>query len=196
MYRQTHRAGSGETFRSAAFALTVVVISGILFLSSAASADLYVQRPYQGRRPLELDLHAGFVWHGHGLATGARFGIPILHNGFIPTLNNAVYINFGADFYFIEAPRIRRHPAEFRPGLGFPVAMCWEFYFSDRWSAFGELGVNVMLDPWLLAGEGIHAHPAHWILVAVGGRMRFNDSVALVLRLGLPYAVFGVTFMF
>src|SRR5688500_19221741 len=28
-------------------------------------------------------------------ASGVRFGIPIVNNGFIPSLNNAVYINFG-----------------------------------------------------------------------------------------------------
>jgi hypothetical protein len=179
-----------------AFAIAATLAAAVLFSPPAAQAQSYVQTPYQGRRPLELDLHAGFVWHGHGLATGARFSIPIVHNGFIPKLNNAVFIDFGADFYFIEAPRIHGHPPGYRPGLGFPVAMCWEFYFSDKWSAFGEVGVNVMLDPWLLAGAGMHAHPAHWILFGAGGRFRFNDTVALVLRVGLPYAVFGVTFMF
>src|SRR5688572_32059960 len=31
----------------------------------------------------------------------SRFGIPILHNGFVSSINNAVYINFGADLYWI-----------------------------------------------------------------------------------------------
>lgn len=181
----------------ALFVIAASLVSVLVsFPSAAQAADRYVQQPYQGRRPFELDVHAGFVWHGRGLASGVRFGIPIVHNGFIPKLNNAVYINFGGDFYFIDAHRIPGHSRGYRPGLGFPVAMCWEFYFSERWSAFGEVGVNIMLDPWLLAGEGMHAHPAHWVLAAVGGRFKFNDSVALVLRVGSPYAVFGVTFMF
>ena len=166
--------------------------TGLTLVPQSASARKYIQTPYGGRRPMELDLHAGFVYRGYGLATGTRFSIPVVHNGFIPALNNAVFINFGADFYLIHNPRRKEH----RPALGFPVAMCWEFYFSRHWTAFGELGLNVYLDPRLFDGHGLHADAAHWVLVAVGGRFRFNDVVALVLRLGNPYSSFGVTFMF
>lgn len=182
--------------RSRLFVLTGLIglglLIGLTLVPHSVSARKYIENPYFGRRPMELDLHAGFVYKGNGFATGARFGIPVVHNGFIRVLNNAVFINFGADFYLIHDPRRKEH----RPALGFPVAMCWEFYFTEHWTAFGEIGLNVHLDPRLFDGHGLHADAAHWVLVAVGGRFRFNDVVALVLRLGNPYSAFGVTFMF
>ncbi len=154
-------------------------------------AETNIRQPFSGdRRPFQLDVHGGFSHFGLGVATGVRFGIPIVQNGFVRSINNAVYINFGGDFYWVK------HSNRYDPAVGFPVTLHWEFYFTDRWSAFAELGFNIFLDPRLFRGDGWHWSPGHWIVGAIGGRFHINQMIALTLRLGNPYSAFGVTFMF
>lgn len=182
-----------------AAAFTVVTTLGAApQLAEAQSRSVDINTPFTGQRPFQLDIHGGFTWWGVGAATGARFGIPLLQNGFISSINNAVYLNFGVDFYWM---RWRLHPGDNRywdygAGLGFPVALHWEFYFNESWSAFAELGVNVFLHP-VLFHEG-HFDPydaGHWILAQAGGRFHINEWFTLTLRVGNPYVSFGITFL-
>lgn len=181
-----------------------LVAATLASVSLAAPAEAHAQdinTPFRGQRPFQLDFHGGFTWWGYGAAAGARFGIPILHNGFIDSINNAVYLNFGGDFYFI-----RYRPCngggcdwEYHPGFGIPVALHWEFYFNQTWSAFAELGVNVFFHPGFFRGNRDffeHDYVGSWFLAAVGGRLHFNESIALTLRVSTNYVSFGVTFMF
>lgn len=161
-------------------------------IASAEGGGTSIRVPYSGgRRPLQLDVHAGFSHWGLGVATGARFGIPLVRNGFVPSINNAVYLNFGADFYFDRGPNKHWYPA-----LGIPVALHWEFYFTDRWSAFAELGVNIYFHPDFFRGHGWGWSPGHWVIGAVGGRFWITRNITLTLVLGNPYSSFGVSFMF
>ncbi len=177
--------------------LLLLTLVGGSFSSSHAEAQsrVRIDRPHTGGRPFQLDVHGGFAWWGAGGAVGARFGIPIVENGFVSSINNAVYINFGADAYFI---RYRRRGNDVRgTGAGFPVALHWEFYFHENWSAFAEVGANLFLfHPALIDdGEFYAGDAAAWFLWAVGGRFNINESISLTLRLGGPYTSFGVTFM-
>ena len=142
--------------------------------------------PHTGGRPQLLDLHAGFPVFGVGAALGARYGIPLVTNGFVPPINNSVYVNFGADVYTLSG---------FGIGIGIPVSMQWNFYFTDEWSAFGEVGLNLFLAPGG-GGGNLLLFGTNNIISTVGGRYHLNDSVALHLRLGNPYAAFGVEFAF
>ncbi len=151
---------------------------------------------------MTLDIQVGPSWFGVGLATGVRLGIPLLKNGFVPTLNNAVYLSVGADFYFI---RYRRccgvdNDRVYGPGFGFPVALHWEFYFTEKLSAFAEVGANIFIGPWVFddAADDLRFghYPGAWILFAVGGKFWINDNFALQVRLGTPYAAFGISLAF
>lgn len=169
----------------------------------AQSGHVDINRPFSGQRPFQLDIHAGFTWWGWGFASGARFGIPIVQNGFIPSLNNAVYINFGIDAYYL---RWWGGPGGCGPGnncygfgLGFPVTLHWEFYFNDNWSAFVELGAQLFISPWVFNGGdfGIYGDEAGlWFVGAVGGSFHVNEWFLLTLRVGTPYVSFGLTFQF
>jgi hypothetical protein len=157
--------------------------------STQGSGKNFITTPFSGKRPVLLDAHVGVAWHWVGFVTGLRFAIPILHNGFIPKLNNAVYINFGMDFYWINTW------SNTGGAMGFPVNLLWEFYFTNRWSAFTELGVNVFLPPSLFQGNGYHASAGNWIVAQVGGRFYINDKIALTARIGNPFFLFGATFL-
>ena len=180
--------------------LTALLLVGAIGLVAPNVADAQgvdINTPHQGGRPLQLDIHAGFTWFGLGLATGVRFGIPIVDNGFIGSINNAFYINFGGDLYFVRTHNRGLGNDEYDIGFGIPVTAHWEFYFSDMWSIFGELGVNVYFHPAFLRGRrGFfdHGHVGGWFMGAIGGRLRINEWFGLVVRLGSPYSSFGLTF--
>jgi hypothetical protein len=190
------------------FTRSLLITLCLSFLATAAlperaQADHEIDTPFTGSRPLQLDFHGGFTWYGLGFAGGARFGIPLLQNGFVPSIDNAVYLNFGVDVYAIDWDGCRGAGGcgggrEYGFALGFPIALHWEFYFNDSWSAFAELGFQIFLPPALFyrnqwdPGDHIGA----WIIAAAGGSYHFSEAVALTLRVGNPYISFGVTFQF
>ncbi len=149
----------------------------------AWATDLSV--PFTGERPNTLDLHLGVVPYGYGGALGARFGIPIVDNGFVDTINNSVYVTLGADIYTYSDPDV--------PGLavGIPITLQWSFYFTDEWSAFGEGGLNLYAGPAFWAGDARLVNGS-WLITAVGGRYHLSSTMALQLRAGWPYTSVGV----
>lgn len=181
-----------------AFALSVATLASA---PGAAHADHQIDRPFTGTRPYQLDFHGGFAWYGFGFAGGGRFGIPIVQNGFIPSLDNAVYLNFGADFYFVDGYYCRDRGGGFCEfsgygvAFGIPIALHWEFYFNDTWSAFAEVGVNIYLPPSLFRDGYVEygQHAGAWVIAAVGGTLHLGDVVGLTLRVGSPYIAFGIT---
>lgn len=180
---------------AAAFAaLTALSAPGV---AEAQRGRVDINTPHTGGRPFQLDIHGGFTWWGIGAATGVRFGIPIVDNGFVSSINNAVYINFGIDFYWV---RWRcGNPGcsywDYGAGLGLPVALHWEFYFNENWSAFVELGVNIFFHPWFWDNGRFDAYDGgYWFLGAVGGSFHINEWFLLTLRVGTPYIAFGITF--
>ncbi len=158
---------------------------------AAAKPHVIINKPGQGARPMMLDLHGGFSHFGTGLSVGARFSIPIVENGFVPPINNTVSITFGGDFYWVKLDRDR-----YAAAVGFPVTLQWRFLFTDKLSAFGEMGANIFLHPDLIAGDGWFWYPGSWVIAAIGGRFKINESISLVGRLGNPYSSFGASFTF
>lgn len=181
-------AGQGQ------LALLATLMIGLLAVAPdglAQVGQVTIKNPFRGTRPMTLDLHGGFTHLGNGPAVGARFSIPIVQNGFVPSINNAVFITFGGDFYWLKIDH-----NDYEPAVGFPVTLHWQFYFTTRWSAFGEAGFNLFLHPSLFRGDGWVWAGGHWAIAAVGGRYQLSKSIALVLRLGNPYSCFGATFKF
>lgn len=180
--------------RAILFAATLAVTSLAGSVDTAHAQGVDINRPFTGHRPFQLDLHGGFTWWGWGAATGVRFGIPIVDNGFISSINNAIYINFGVDFYWIRW-RPNGRDWDYNYGFGFPVTLHWEFYFNDNWSAFIELGGQFFIHPRWINGEKFDAYDAgHWFVAQAGVSFHVNDWFLLTLRVGTPYVAFGLTF--
>jgi len=192
-------------------------------LSSTAFAQSTIRQP--GAHPdymAELEPHLSFgVFEppgrptGMGIGAGLRLTIPILKNGFVPTINNSVGISFGFDWVHYDGddgPSLgycaSRVPA---PGnttvctslagplggpsnyLYFPGAMQWNFWFSDKFSAFGEPGLALYYEKAQYEPHGsVGAVP----MLAVGGRWHFLRLATLTLRVGYPVMSLGVSMMF
>ena len=190
--------------------LTLVAVAAVL-VSSSAHADDTIKTP--GDPPdytIEIEPHGliglGFRYGGVGIGAGARFSIPIVRNGFVPTINNSVAVTFGADFMhyggcFGDFNNDLDCSANY---LFFPVALQWNFFVASKWSVFGEPGIVPFYgfyDDFCGNGPGQVkgcSDPSHFSVVPalyVGGRYHFNEHTALTMRLGYPDFSIGVSFM-
>jgi hypothetical protein len=146
----------------------------------------------------------------NGVGVGGRFTIPVVKNGFVPSINNSVGIGFGIDWLHYNGC----FNYYFSPGycsnldsFWFPVVMQWNFFLSTHWSVFGEPGFAIAYENFgnyygCFNGAGqpvpCAASPNRVVVEPVffvGGRFQFSDSAALTLRIGWPYASLGISFM-
>jgi len=179
----------------------------IFSIAPAARADDTIKRP--GDHPVyavELEPHGVFGWGGPygsdgGFGLGGRVSIPVVQNGFIPTLNNSIAVTFGLDWvHYSGCYGAFDCSADY---IEIPVAMQWNFYVSQRWSVFGEPGIYIF-HGWLSTCyyyDGLHVScpgapletsvlPAFY----VGARYHFSDKAALTMRVGFPSVSVGVSF--
>jgi hypothetical protein len=157
------------------------VALGALAVSAPARADEMVIK-FPGLHPsyiFEAEPHALLAPYADWLpGVGFRGTVRVLHNGFIPSINNSIGVGFGADWV--------------DKGVWIPVVMQWNFWLSRRWSVFGEPGVSIR------AGEGLKGkHDDHLGILGLwaGGRFHFTDRVTLTMRVGRPTFSVGVSFL-
>ena len=175
-----------------------------LLAPRAARADDTIKTPGDHPNyPVEIEPHVLLGWDdlfpGSSFGLGARFSIPILDRGFVPTINDTIAITFGVDYLHFDGcwgPNVSCS-ANF---LLFPVAMQWNFYVAQKWSVFGEPGVFIYhgffddCPAGTVCTAGAHEtgiQPALYL----GGRYHFNDHTTLTMRLGFPTVSVGVSFL-
>ena len=119
------------------------------------------------------------IFHRVGDCVMPREGIfvEVLSGG---RLKAGDFARFGFGFckYFVDGGKKYGHAA----GLGIPVTLHWEFYFTPEWSAFGEVGPNLYIHPAVFHGDGWIFSGEHWFHGAVGGRYFIDRSLTLTLR--------------
>jgi hypothetical protein len=153
--------------------IVVVLVSILVLLPSVASAQSVIRR--EGAHPAyatEVEPHV-IVEVPEGLGVGARLSFNVADQGFINRLNDSVAVGVGGD---VALQRNRE--------LIIPVVMQWNFWFTPKWSAFGEPGFALRFSH----KNRVHPH------IGVGGRYMLTDSVALTLRAGWPASSVGVSF--
>jgi hypothetical protein len=164
---------------------------------AAAQHDgVSIKRPFTGQRPTELNLHAGVSHRGVGPAAGLRVAIPIMDNGFVSSIDNAVYITIGGDIFFERCVGgCGRNDDDYGIAFAVPVTGRWQFNFTPRWSAYGELGPNVYIHSgWFGEGNfpGFLDTAPHWLSATAGGKWHFAPEVSLTLSIGAPYSHVGL----
>jgi hypothetical protein len=139
-----------------------------------------------------------------------RASFVVSPDGFIRGVNDSLAFGVGLDFSHYNGALAfggaRDQCLRFEPGpagtsvctdvtsnagsfnyLFAPVVLQWNFWLTERFSAFGEPG----LDLYWLGNQGIGLSPALY----VGGRFRIGDRITLTGRVGYPSVGFGVSFM-
>ncbi|HEX6764955.1 MAG TPA: hypothetical protein VF103_05745 [Polyangiaceae bacterium] len=110
-------------------------------------------------------------FHDGGVGAGFAGTFNVADRGFIRRLNDSVGVGFAANWTTNEH-------------LFLSGAMQWNFWFTERWSAFGEPGVAITTDKFHL-----------WPHIGVGGRFALAPNITLTLRLGFPASSVGVSFL-
>jgi hypothetical protein len=152
------------------------------------------------RRPMSLSAMA-FVpwWYGIGIGGSVAFEIPIVHNGFIPKINDSFSIEPSFSFAYTTWRNTYRaydhdYGLMFRPA----VAALWSFYFSPKLRAYAELNigytrVNRSYDS---ASRGYsYGYNYFYGELNVGVFYNFSSRVALRGELGFYGLRAGVAFM-
>jgi len=198
--------------RSFGFSVLLACVVSVLGARRASAQSIIKQPDNHPHYAFELEPHVivtpfdapDFPSDG-GYGLGVRGTIPIVRNGFVPTINNSVGIGFGLDWVHYDLAPYRGGCAHFVPtangvpvcvdagGSGsanylyVPVVMQWNFWLHPRWSVFGEPGLALSHH----SGGGLGVSPDF----AAGGRFHATESISLTLRLGYPATTFGVSFL-
>jgi hypothetical protein len=177
-----------------------------------------LRRPYaHPRYTVELEPHLLLQWaqvpgprSDAGFGLGFRASIPVLANGPIPKLNNNLAVSFGADWSHFGgcAPNYYDCGAQ---DFWFPFVMQWNFFITEAWSVFPEVGLAVHHavryweergprggevcgpgpDPYCDYSESrTRVAFATWL----GTRFSLSDMFSFTLRVGTPSLVAGVSF--
>lgn len=157
---------------------------------------------------LNLSYFGAWNYGGNAWGPGVRFTIPVMSPGFIKTINDSIGISFGLDalkyqgynYYYGCDPR--RCPGFYYYDTSFwsihiPIAMQWNFWLTDKWSVFGEVGGTLRKsfyhdDPYIASCDPrfydcrSRSSTDFYFTFFAGGRFHFSDSLALTVRIGHP----------
>jgi hypothetical protein len=153
--------------------LQALILTALLLLPGLARAQSTIRQPTaHPHYRMEVEPHLMLDFPG-AIGPGARVTFPVADEGFLPKLNDSVGVGVGGDI-----------AVDKKTELIIPVVMQWNFWFTRRWSAFGEPGIGLRL--------GKENRPT--LHVGLGGRFLFSESVGLTLRVGWPASSVGVSF--
>ena len=128
-------------------------------------------------------------WGGIPFGVGGRFYLPILHDGFVPQINDSFGIEVGADLIAIGG-------RYFGLGLDLPIEAMWALHFSQRFAAYFKLGIAIEIHfgtTWCWAG--VCNSGLWWSGIAgVGIIYKLTDSILFRLELGYPGLKIGLGF--
>jgi hypothetical protein len=184
----------------ATVASSVLAVFALVSYGSQAEAQTVIKNP--GDHPryrAELEPHGTLsIWSryyggryyrgrfGNGVGdpeggVGFRAAIKIVDPGFIPKINDTVAISFGVDITNCNGC------ARYDFSIWSPVALNWNFFLTDKWSVFADIG-------FVVRSFDFYRDAIFDFYGALGGRYHFNDTVALTMRLGYPLITVGASF--
>lgn len=138
-----------------------------------------------------LGLPYGYYYYGFPFGIGGRYLIPLVHDGFIPALNDEFSIEFGLDLSAAAGTR-------FYSTLGVPVELMWNFHFSKKFAAYVKAGAVLEFNfvPYVCTnqfncGRGyVSASP----IGNLGLIFRFSEKISFRAEVGYPWVKIGLGF--
>jgi hypothetical protein len=135
-------------------------------------------------------LHIGhFSGYGFPLVIGGRYYIPIVPDGFLPSINDEFGLEFGLDLDFTFLSGV--YSDSVLVGFGIPADGVWDFHFSPRFDAYGKLG-------FVFGSVFNSGYGGFWwtFRSAVGLRLKLNEALYFRAEVGYPAIMAGLGFAF
>jgi len=140
-------------------------------------------------RPQQFSIFGMLYGYGSGIGVAGRYVLPIVKDGFIPTLNDSVELEFGADIWYGWGWGYYSYFGTSANYLGVaPVAEgTWTFHFFPKFDAYAKLGLGVAFGT---NGYGPYFYPvgSAGINYRFADRLAFRAEVGNHLRAGLSFA--------
>lgn len=151
-------------------------------------------------RPQMLSVYGILPWgYGFGFGAAARYGIPIVKQGFIPKLNDSVELEFGGDLWFASYNYgfLGSSYDYGYTGLLIPVEGQWSFHLTPRVTTYAKVGLGWNFYFWNtddrvgdLSGSGF------WWNTAWGATYRVGESMFLRGEVGVTGLKAGLALTF
>lgn len=148
----------------------------------------------QRRHPM-ISLFVGLpaAYWGFGgvpFSVGGRYLQPILHDGFVPSLNDSFSIEAGVDLYAIGR-------SVFGFGFAVPIEAMWALHFSQKFSGYLKLGVALELrfGDWCwgnVCGGALGIAPG--FIGNIGIMYKLTEGLTLRVEAGYPGLKLGLGF--
>ncbi len=148
------------------------------------------------RRPQMLSIFLGFpysyYYYGFPLGISGRYYFPVLHDGFVPTINDSFGLEVGADLLLVGRNG-------FSTFLAIPIEAMWALHFFPKFAMYLKLGAALEFrlgracgPKECFEGFGVGAYP----IGTLGFWYAFTDTVRLRFELGYPWVKIGLGFAF
>lgn len=165
--------------------------SGSTFHNSGALLDRSPQHRSQ-MLSIFLGLPYGHYYWGFPFGIGGRYLIPIIHDGFIPAVNDSFSIEFGLDLSGAVGSR-------FYPTLGIPVEVMWAFHFTRKFAAYVKAGAVLEINfvPYVCSTftcGPIYAPVTASPIGNIGLLYKFSDKISFRAEAGYPWVKVGLGF--
>lgn len=129
-------------------------------------------------------------YYGFGMGAAARYTLPVVHEGFIPALNDSFELEFGGDLWF------GGNSAFSYTAIGIPAEARWTFHLTDRLDAYAKLGLGWVLAFANASGFGTYDVGGFYATGGPGVAYRVGDAVSLRAEVGNFGLRAGVGFAF
>lgn len=132
-------------------------------------------------------------YYGLGIGVNVRYEIPIVQNGFVPTINNSFSIepSIGLDYRSWGVLGSSYGVFDVTPA----VYGIWNFYFNDKFSAYGGLGLGFDIGIYTGTHYSDAASFFYWDPV-VGLHYKFSPNMAFRAEAGAQALKGGLSFYF
>lgn len=128
-------------------------------------------------------------WGGFPFSVGARFYQPVLHDGFLPTVNDSFGIEVGGDLIGVGT-------RPFVAQLSIPAEAMWQFHFTPQLSAYLKLGLALELrfGNWCWNGGGCGGGVGAGPIANIGVAVKLTQALWLRVEAGYPGLRLGLSF--
>jgi hypothetical protein len=194
-------AGSGVASMALALLLAICALASTRTVAAQESDTPNTRQPgalmdaSPQLRPQMLSFFAGLQYghfgaYGLPLMIGGRYYIPLVHDGFIPPVNDEFGLEFGLDFNITFLSSVYSDSTVF--GFGVPVDVLWDFHFTPHFDAYAKLGIV------LGSAFSDRLYGGFWwtIRSAIGLRLKLTEALYFRAEAGYPAIMAGLGFAF